>query len=87
MPHTTPDPTSSPAELTAPAGMEEGGMEDGEGEDGDQCQSSLSLQGGKEEPEIYGAIIPHVRDTAWLASACCPGPGRFSPGRGTEREG
>lgn len=48
---------------------------------------SLSLQGSKEETEIYGAIIPHVRDTAWLVSACCPSPGGFSPGRGREWEG
>lgn len=88
MPHTTADPTSCRAHSPSwDGGMEEGGMEDGEVEDGDQCQSSFSLQGGKEEPEIYGAIIPHVRDTAWLASVRCPGPGRFSPGSGTEREG
>lgn len=41
---------------------------------------SLSLQGGKEESEIYGAILPHVRDTA--PTRALPRPGEVQPREG-----
>lgn len=43
------------------------------------------LQDSKEEPEIYGAIIPHVRVSDWPRSLL-PQPGTFSPGRGQQWE-
>lgn len=40
----------------------------------------LPLQDGKDEPEIYGAIIPHVRVPAWPVSEC---PRDIQPWEGT----
>lgn len=45
----------------------------------------LPLQDSKEEPEIYGAIIPHVRVSDWPGSVL-PQPGTSSPGRRQEWE-